>query len=72
MASWPDRWSEAEEELYALMDREGWAQHFHCGWDEGDTWRDPRAIGDWEGMCGKEWSERQGVAAIANMARRRP
>lgn len=47
------------DKLYALLDDHGWAQHYRCGWVNGDP---PP-----EGMCGKEWHERESVKEMVSL-----
>lgn len=51
---------EAVEAVYALLNDHGWAGHYRCGW-EGET---PPS----DGMCGKEWQERQSVSEMVTLA----
>ncbi len=44
------------ELLYQLLDEHGWAQHYRCGWEND---RPPS-----DGMCGKEWAERESLREI--------
>lgn len=43
--------SEESELLYRLLGEHGWADHYQCGWENGKP--------PGEGMCSKEWMERE-------------
>ncbi len=50
------------EMLYGLLNEHGWAQHYRCGWENGQPSPD-------DGMCGKEWAERESLREIVVQVR---
>ena len=56
---------EAVDAAFAMFHEHGWADHWRCGWEDGPEGE--RTVPSGDGMCGKEWNERESIREILGL-----